>query len=154
MITKKHTAIVALAVCTLALSTLGSAKHPVARPFTSQDTLTWVVSLADGSSQAQGSGVATHTGPYLNLASGYWNLGTFTLVSASGVATADNGDQIFWKLPGSSFTVEWTGGTGRFQNASGGFNVVAQSEPVVAEGPVPGTITITVTFTSKGTLTY
>lgn len=143
-----------MAACALGLAALGSAKNPVERPFKIHATATWVVSLADGSAVGEQVGEATHSGRFTDEAVGSWDLSTFTLISASGVATGANGYQVFWELPGSSFAVEWTGGTGRFENLTGGFNIVSQSEPEVGPGPLPGTITITATYTGAGTSTY
>jgi hypothetical protein len=144
----------ALAVCTLVMPTIGSPKHPVERPLKLHATVTWIVSLADGSAVGYQVGEATHAGRFTDEVVGTWDLSTFTLISASGIATGANGDQISWKLPGSSFYVEWTGGTGRFENVTGGFNMIPQSGPFVTDGPVAGTITITATYTGLGTSTY
>jgi hypothetical protein len=98
--------------------------------------------------------VATHAGRFTDEAVGIWDLNTFTLVSANGISNAANGNQISWVLPGSSFYVERTGGTGHFEHVTGGFNAVPQSEPVVTEGPDSGAITITAAYTGDGTETY
>lgn len=144
----------ALAACALLLPAVGSAKSQVERPLKLHAMVAWVVSLADGSAVGYQIGEATHGGRFTDQAVGIWDLGTFTLVAASGTVTVANGDHLSWVLPGSSFLVEWTGGTGRFENVSGGFDMTAQSEPIITPGPTPGTITITVTYRGAGTCAY
>jgi hypothetical protein len=75
-----------------------------------------------------------------------------------GSFTSANGDAVFWDAyvtPGVSYTVIFTGGTGRFQNASGRFEAVYTSRTMDPYPPVPGT-DVLVTFGSEGTgtITY
>ena len=138
----------ALAGCALVLPLVGSSKNPVERPFEVRGDSTWVVSLPSGDAVGYESGEGTHIGSYTNQASGNWWAFEF-----SGTVTAANGDQFFWVLPGSSFYVEFAGGTGRFENLAGGFNVVANSEPIVTF-PDADTMIVTYTYKGVGTVTY
>jgi hypothetical protein len=89
----------------------------------------------------------THVGRYTNHGSGT----DYGLVG-SGTATAANGDQLSWTYPGSSWYVQWTGGTGRFQNVSGGWNIVSFTQTITY--PDPDTVVVVQTYTGVGTITY
>lgn len=80
-------------------------------------------------------------------------------VTASGTDVAANGDKLTWdwvtednSLGLGSGVGTWTGGTGRFENASGELRWDAWNE-VVGE-PVDGIITIHTTGVQSGTLTF
>jgi hypothetical protein len=145
----RNTAIVA--VCILSLAALGSTKNPVTRPMRVQGNVTVTINLSDGTWVVQDLGEATHTGRYVNHGSGHFDAQGNPV--GSGTGTAANGDQIFWGMPGSSWNTQFTGGTGRFQNLTGGFNVVFQSTPVVTF-PDPNTMVETYTYIGEGTVTY
>ena len=143
----------ALAVCALFLPMGVSAKDQVERPFKFTNDLT-TVSYTPFPSVAvlEGTGWATHLG---SLAAE----GVLVGYAASGDAIfqgsfkSANGDEVFWDAyvnPGVSYTVIFTGGTGRFQNASGGFEAVYTYRTMDPYPPVPGT-DVLVTFGSAGT---
>jgi hypothetical protein len=74
-------------------------------------------------------------------------------VSACGTGTAANGDQLNWELPGKSYLLEFTGGTGRFKDVWGGFNPVELLDLAVTF-PDESTMVVTITAIGEGTLTY
>jgi len=148
MIAKKQTAIVALAVCSLALASVGSVKHPVTRPLRGTATARQVINLTDGTWKTTNWGECSHLG--LTVAVG---TGTGYGTAGSGITIAANGDQLFWVIPGKSWYLEINGGTGRFENVTGGFNVVSSTEPIVTY-PDQNTMVLTFTYTFAGVLTY
>ncbi len=149
MITKKHTALVALAACALTLAAVGSDKNPVTRPFRVQGSVTLTINLQDGAFTVEGTGVATHTGLFTAVGSGSISL---TSHAASGTSTGADGDAITWVMP-SLGTFVFTGGTGRFANCSGGFNYVWQSAPAVSF-PDATTELLTYSYIGVGQITY
>lgn len=153
MITKKYTAITALVVCALALTTLGSAKNPVERPLKVKASATWVVNVVDGSAQVVQGGQATHLGLFTAEGQGNWDLQNFVILSGSGTVTAANRGEIYWEM-GANNSVVFTGGTGRFAHVSGGFASVITAPPVISPGPSPGTIIMMVEYVGTGTITY
>ncbi len=143
----------ALLVCALVLPVVGSLKNPVERPFKFTNDFT-TVNYTPFPSVAvlEGTGWATHLGSLTANAE-------LVRYVASGDAlfrgsfTSANGDELFWDAfvnPGVSYTVIFTGGTGRFQNASGGFEAVYTYRTMDPYPPVPGT-DVLVTFGSEGT---
>jgi hypothetical protein len=143
---KKHTALVGLAVCALALAALGSAKNPVTRPIKWVGHLTITIK-SDGTWQSQDWGTSSHLGKFTNHAEGdYVAVGT-------GIAIAANGDQLFWKTPGASWDGEWVGGTGRFEHATGGFNWTPSTEPITTY-PDANTMVISYTYDADGIIIY
>ncbi len=135
-------------VCSLALAAVGSAESPVPRPVKLAGHVTVTVDLSDGTCQFQEWGEATGLGCYTNEGSGtdYGAVG-------SGVATGANGDQVFWRMPGSEWHTEITGGTGRFAGITGGFNQVWQSDPEINLLDA-NTMVVTYTYTGIGTVIY
>ncbi len=149
MIAKKHTLVITLAVCALALPTLAVAQQAAERPVHVDGHFALTVSLSTGTiSAGRDWGEATHLGRYENLLDpgGHLDFQTFT-ITATGTVTAANGDRLFWTTPGSSFEIDFTGGTGRFENVTGGFNTVSHSQPVFT---VIDEDTVIVSFTYKG----
>jgi len=114
-------------------------------------TGTLVASLLDGSYQATESGRATHTGALENEYSGYFDLYTLQFVSAAGIATAANGDQASWELSGPNAGY-WTGGTGRFEGATGVFTWLT-TDIVVSVDYGSMTMTLVYSYTMSGTVT-
>ncbi len=145
MITKKQKAIVALAVCSLAL---GSVKNPVQRPLQGTATAIQTINLHDGTWETVNCGEVTQLG--LSTAIG---TGTDYGTVGSGSVIAADGDQVFWVVPGRAWSLECNGGTGRFQNATGGFNTVSSTPPVITY-PDEHTMVVTYTYTFEGVLTY
>jgi len=151
MNTNKRTALVGLAVCALALAALGSAKNPVTRPMKWVGHLTITINLTDGTWQTQDWGTSSHLGKFTNHAEGT-GFGTLGM-AGTGTATAANGDQLFWVLPGATSVAEWAGGSGRFEHATGGFNWTPSTEPITTY-PDANTMVICYTYDADGIITY
>jgi len=148
----------ALAVCALVLPVVGSAKHPVKRPFNAAGIFTMATDLNDPSSGTfEVVGNATHLGKF--VFPGDWQIVGATdtgLVTFHiwGTYTAANGDTIKVDCPdwvtqydanGNAVTstgvVNIIGGTGRFANASGSY-----VGNIFSGDPMP--------FTAQGTISY
>ncbi len=136
------------AVCALALVALGSIKNPITRPYKVHHGYAEVTfTLIDGNWTYQGFrgwGESTLFGKFTN------RNGPGT---PYGIVTTASGDHLYWVNPGSQWEIEFNGGTGRFENATGGLNVVSESEQVVTY-PDPNTKIISWTHELEGTLTY
>ena len=142
-----------LAVCALSLPMGVSAKDQVERPFKFRSDFT-TVNYTPFPSVAvlEGTGWATHLGSLTaeGVLVGYAASGDAIF---QGSFKSANGDEVFWDAyvnPGVSYTVIFTGGTGRFQNASGGFEAVYTYRTMDPYPPVPRT-DVLVTFGSEGT---
>jgi hypothetical protein len=165
MFTKKCKAIAAFAVCVVALVALGSGKNPVERPLKVHSVNVWTIDLASADHNTgiapatlHAEGVATHTGRLTVDGAGLWDLSSTATpvgmyVSASGDATAANGEHLTWKLPGTAYMLEFTGGTGRFENVSGGFTPVKILD-VAVTFPDAATMVVTIKAVGEGTITY
>lgn len=149
--------ILALAVCLLVRPALASLDNPVTRPLlVIEGHITITVNPATGAYSFTDWGWATHTGLYSNSGSagpGGLNLATGEFVSGSGVVVAANGDTINWVVGATPNTVVDISGTGEFQGVTGGFAVTVTSETLLSTNP-DGTVTLAVTYTGKGTITY
>ena len=122
-----------------------TAKHPVTRPFHVSGRLT-IMDLGGGYPfTAIAQGEESETGKFVSVIK-YPGPNA----PAFGITYAANGDQIFFGSSGG--VVEVTGGTGRFEGASGSFNVFLLSQEF-APGPA-GTTSRVWTYTGEGTLTY
>jgi len=144
-----------LAVCTLLSTMAAQATDNVPRPLKmqAQSQQVWQLDPVTGAPvqllSAEGWGVATHCGLFYTALSGP--------PSPEGVLegfiTSTSGDQICWAgtLTGSLTTI--TGGTGRFAGATGEFSISLLSQEVVVD-PVAGKMTICLTWTASGTITY
>lgn len=125
MKTNRWSAISVLAACAVVLPTLGSMKNPVQRPVKVSESVVWEVDLTTGLAMGVGQGEGSHVGRYLNEAMAVWSLdfspgGYFGIVEGTGVVTSASGDQLFWKMtPDQLGVVQFEGGTGRFEGASG-----------------------------------
>lgn len=147
MIAKKQIAIAMLSALALAAAAVSSTKNPVERPALGYASAKWVFQ-PDGSATTEQTGVASFGGAFTMTGSGPSGS------TVSGVATAANGDQIFWKTtPGGPFQVTITGGTGRFEGATGGINETWESERIFTFYP-DGSMTMEVTYTFAGSITY
>jgi hypothetical protein len=161
---KRLIAVVALTIGVFALSAApaGAAKGGTDRPFKASASLSGFVDLNPSSPgflsfDAQGPGFASHLG---NTFGGV----TASLLSPASTATstAANGDQLYSafvaELPATNTCPpgffpfhnrsEFTGGTGRFTNATGTFE---------GEGCFqfdPGTGAVVITVTNTGTISY
>jgi len=140
--------VLTLAVCTLLPVIAAQAKDSVPRPFKMQARSQQVWQLDSTGSpvqrlSAEGWGVATHCG-LVTMAMNDWTTGTIT---------AANEDQIsFVNIP-PSMIVTITGGTGRFDGATGEFTMTILSQEVSID-LVAGTMTIQIAWTAAGTITY
>jgi len=142
-----------LAVCALSLPMGVSAKDQVERPFKFRNDFTTVnYTPFPIPALLEGTGWATHLGSLTAK-------GVLVRYVQPGVAlfqgsfTSANGDEVFWDAyvnPGVSYTVIFTGGTGRFQNASGSFDAVYTYRIMNPYPPVIGE-NVLVTFGSEGT---
>jgi len=160
MIVKKYVNLIALGACLVGLSVLGSTKNPVTRPYKAVGQFHSVINVGnpygwgDWSFVATGVGQGTHTGNFLSLLTGYADPKKITPMAGSvGTITAANGDQIFFVVAPDGSSVD-TGGTGRFAGATGSVTSTVIGEPVVVYDPATGTLTIDLTETLEGTLTY
>jgi hypothetical protein len=149
---KKHTVLVGLAVCALALAALGSAKNPVTRPIKLKAEMVIYVDLTDGSFVSPNWGESSLIGKFINVGVGLMDPSTLTPISSKGTAVAANGDKLFWTGNGPS-GMDITGGTGRFENAAGGITWLITVGDIETD-PVAMTMTIYCTYTGEGTITY
>lgn len=130
----------------------------VERPFRVQATGVMVIDLTSGSLKSTESGQATHLGRFANEGSGMFSLATGE-ISGTGTLTASNGERLFWKgttattTQGRVRTITFTGGTGRFEDASGGFIDVSTSQDVIVNTATK-TMTVTTSYTATGTIRY
>jgi len=146
-----YRAIATLALCAVGLVALGSAKNPVERPFKVRGQNTVTINFSTGAWEFYGSAVTTHAGLCDSYASGHVDaVGNFV---GTGFAIAANGDLAFFEMPGSTWYVQFTGGTGRFENATGGWNPI--STTVIDEHwNEDGTMSQTYNIVGVGTMTY
>ena len=155
MITKRRCMLISLLSCILGLSSLASQNHPVERPLKNVGQYHLVINLSDLSVVATGSGHSTLGGKFTSHLEGFAIMGPNgpVPVSGSGTVTMANGDQLFFESgPGGSNTI--TGGTGRFEGASGMAIGHAVADPVVTIDEVNGTVTIDALQALEGTVTY
>jgi hypothetical protein len=145
--------LVGLAVCLLAWPVAASAAKPVTRPVIVIEGHMTLVVDSTGAYHFTDRGWASHTGLYSNSGSGIIDLATGQFVSGTGVVVAANGDTLDWEIGNTPNQVVYTGGTGRFQGATGGFPVNVTSLTLVAANP-DGTLTFAVTYDGSGTITY
>ena len=109
---------------------------------------TYIVDLVDGSLLlVNGGGTATHAGIFTNEGSGNFFTGEL-----SGVATAANGDQLFWEATGPNSLI-FVGGTGRFEGSSGGFSWTNTDEVITVDDETM-TMTVSATYVAEGTVTF
>jgi hypothetical protein len=147
MFKSKWNIVLVLAACALLLSTTVSAKKQVTRPFTIRGDVT-VISDFLTQYYASATGVATHIGKYSGSAE----------VFGKAILIAANGDELYWTEeivpdPSDPFTFTMsctiTGGTGRFEGASGSFGPVTVTVDV---DPITGVITFS--YSASGTIKY
>ena len=132
-----------------------SASHQVERPFKCKATVNWTVNMLDGSAIGHHAGVATHAGLWTSECSAIGDLANFVIVSATGVATTADGEQLFWKMtPDQLWVVQITGGTGRFQGATGAWGTTFFAVVASEVDPTTMTMTMTIAYTGEGTITY
>jgi hypothetical protein len=141
--------VVALAVCVLVPVTTASAQKQISRPFRMAAHSQAVISMVDYSVVAHAEGVASHMGEVTADASGY-----ATDPVTYGTMTTANGDVMYWAQAAGSDVVTITGGTGRFEGASGQFTLVVLMDGPPIVDPVAGTMTMNYIWTASGTITY
>ncbi|MHC1764437.1 MAG: hypothetical protein AB9869_09035 [Verrucomicrobiia bacterium] len=154
-------------LCVLVLSVSASIKNPVTRPWRTHGVFTatitqlqepWVDEdtglLVVGTWTLTGNAVATHAGRYADEGEGVVcvDMETGAMYGiGSGCATSASGDQVTWDSfepldESCRVTVTFTGGTGRFEKATGQFTFV-YPEPAGSEG-------WTAELIGVGTITY
>ncbi len=146
----------ALLVCAALVSTVGIAISGEVLPWAVQGNQTFVVNLATGattySAIAQGSHMGRTAVEGTGLMDGAGN------VSGSGSDTSAEGDQVFWDCSGNllagSLLLTLTGGTGRFDGATGQLNSWEITNVVQTVDPVQGTLTITCDAKATGWISY
>jgi len=146
-------ALTALALCALALTTFAGDRNPVTRPFKVKGGVLFIVSQDSatlGEAVGSSEGQATHLGKFAVNTAGSFDLETGEFIG-EGVMTTAGGDLIYFKMRNLGW-VEFTGGTGRFQNATGGHTVEPTAPPEQAE--VEGQRIVTFSYTGEGTITY
>ena len=123
----------------------------VERPFKGRSTSTIVIEVVPGVRNdwtLEGTGEATHVGRFTNSGEGftpYVGVG-----HGSGTLIAADGDKVFWDVEtvsGGPDKVIITGGTGKFENASGTF--YAYTTGITGEFP-----TFEYSYSYDGTITY
>jgi hypothetical protein len=158
MIGKKYVSLIALGACLVGLSVLGSTKNPVTRP--SKDVLHETLIITGDFTQNPpllktweifGTGNSTHLGLMENRGGGTFD--EFGVGTGSGIMTAANGDQVFWRCPNNIDTGEIYGGTGRFESATGSFKTVS-IEMVPSPDSTLTTVVYDVVLRTAGTMTY
>ncbi len=146
-------ALAVLAICALALTTLAGDRNPVARPFKVKGDIVFVVSL-DPTTLGEAVGIGTGEGSQVDKfavhAVGSFDFETSDFIG-EGVATTANGDLIYFKMS-SRDGVRFIGGTGRFENATGGHTIEPTAPP--EQRMVDGQLIVTFSYTGQGTITY
>jgi hypothetical protein len=157
MIIKKYVSLIAVGACLVGLSVLGSTKNPVTRPHKGVGHFHTVINVGnpygtgDFSFEARGVGQGTHTGEFHSYLKGY--MAPAPNPRSEGTVTAANGDQLFIKgePDGSTST---TGGTGRFEGATGNVISTTVGDPVISYDADTGLLTWDGIQTLEGTITY
>lgn len=140
-----------LAICLLVRSTSASAKKPVERPIRTMASVTVVVDLVLGTYETVEVGECTHFGRFTNRGWGVLAPDGSGPASGAGVITTANGDQVFWtNAPGGA---EITGGTGRFEFATGYMLAGPAQDYEMVPGD-PGTMIVTYSYVGFGRITY
>lgn len=140
MTARKAALFVTIATCIVGLSLLGAQKKLVERPLKGRVHNTVIVSLIDGSFEGVNTGNATHFGLHTVVVEGTMDLVSGE-ASGTGIGTAANGDQFFVEmLPDGTTSI--TGGTGRFEGATGRVWSKLAAPPVVIVDPNDQTMTI------------
>ena len=153
MIAKKHLILIAVGACVLGLVGFASQKKPAERPLKGTIQVTGVITLCEGiplSAVADGAGKCDPLGQMTSLGIGF--LAESGYFSLTGIMTTANGDQLFWEAAGPDLTV-FTGGTGRFEGASGGYTV-EYTKFEYRDGPFPGIVILDMEGLVEGTITY
>jgi hypothetical protein len=111
-----------LVVCVALMAMTTGVKAGEILPHVYRSSETIVVDMVTGEGVYTGDGVATHFGRLLNEGSAQVDFETGAFHTEGG-GTTSNGDQVFWVGDGNLYTGEMlvtlTGGTGRFEGATG-----------------------------------
>ena len=121
------------------------APKPVVRPFQMTGELTFMDVTSSFPMTLIDRGFASHLGTFFDV-------GKYTSATEGfGIYYAANGDQIFWRQ-GNEGEIQFTGGTGRFKNASGSFKFAMSLGEYVA-GP-NGTLNYVSSYKGEGQISY
>jgi hypothetical protein len=128
------------------LTFVAIAGETVERPYEHHSTQILMYDPSNGTWEIESQvGQATHMGLFTS-----W--GTGGEAGGSGYATAANGDKLYWEVTGSIIT--FTGGTGRFEDASGSFTETVISEVWEVHPEFPWLWRRTASLSGIGTITY
>ncbi len=162
MFKRKRNILLALGLCALVVPMIVLAKDKVERPFKLHGENCLILDFSNYLNDPiipfeieWESGQATHLGLYTSSGTGTHNLVTGES-NASGYATAANGDKVYWESTlqaGGPAIITWTGGTGRFEGASGSWT---ETSTVESKEWIPDTWLerITYSLSGSGTITY
>ena len=164
MFKTKRNILLALAVCALLLPATASVKNPVERPFKQKGEHVLVLDFLNYALYGDPmipmwieweSGQATHLGLYTSSATGIHNLDTGES-NLSGYVTAANGDKVYWESTeqASSPSIIFTGGTGRFEGASGSMISTGTTLSEEWDTDFPWLLRIRSSLSAIGTITY
>lgn len=145
-------ALAILAGGTLALTTFAGDRNPAARPVKVKADLAFLVSLDPatlGEAVGISEGQSAQLGKFVANTAGSYDFETSNFIG-EGVLTAASGDLIYFKI-NSRDGVRFTGGTGRFEDATGGYTIEPTSSP--EQRMVDGQLIVTFSYTGQGTLT-
>ena len=157
---RKMTIISLFLVCIFLLPTTLLAKKQITRPYKVQGNVRLTLNLMTMEFEFNDWGEATHLGRYSNIGSGWVTDPSLANGYCEGTLTAANKDQIYWKLVAEDgeWNIFFTGGEGRFENATGGFTAIStlpEVTPVFADdGEPPIALIYTFSFTGNGTISY
>ncbi len=149
MITRKHTVLVALGVCAIALAAMGSVKNPVTRPVKIQGYVVVHVDPVSLEASLVDTGVGTHAGKYYNTGSGVMAPDFSAFVSGGGRVFAANGDYIDWEF--TTGGTKYIDGSGRFEGITGGFTITPTFEKSYMED---GELVLEFSYVGVGQIRY
>lgn len=140
---------VALAAAALVWTAMASNNRPAERAFKMKADVVIVINLADWTAVGGSEGEVSGLGNFVVHVSGAVDpvSGAF---QGKGVAKTAAG-LIFFTMPNDRW-VEFQGGTGPFENVTGGHNIVPKATP--EQKVVGGNLVITYSYTGEGTITY
>ena len=154
--------IAAIAGGALVLPAVASLKNRATRPVKVTGTLILKVkpiSATIGEYTFTDWGQGAHVGSFTDSASGTMSLVTGEFLTGSGITVAANGDTINWTVTATDNpndppnVVVYQGGTGRFQDATGGFSAKVSPTTLLDVEP-DGTMILGLTYSGRGEMTY
>lgn len=162
MFKTKQNIVLALGLCALLVPMIVIAKDKVERPFKLHaensiilDFTNWPDPMVPWSIEWQ-SGQATHIGLLTSSGTGTSNLDTGES-NGSGYGTAANGDKVYWESTaqaGGPTIITITGGTGRFEGASGSWTETSTTKSEEWDPEFPWLLRIRSSASGVGTITY